>query len=155
MCDLNRNVVGLNFYSLYLRRNADGSESESIATLTTNLDYQTGIDINVQPNLVTQIKVRKHNMITQMINTLQGFYKLITSVDRFKLDTPVVIIDYLEVKPGKRHYLVAYGVDGSSVVPPSMKEVTLATSVDSSGSENVTIFSVILLLSMVLPFLHV
>lgn len=53
-------VVGLNFYSLYLRRNSDGSESESIATLTTALAFHNGIDVSVEPNLVTQIKVVKH-----------------------------------------------------------------------------------------------
>ena len=54
--------VGLNFYSLYLRRNSDGSESESIATLATDLDYHSGIDVNVEPNLVTQIKVKEQEM---------------------------------------------------------------------------------------------
>ena len=52
--------VGLNFYSLYLRRNSDGSESESIATLTTALGFLSGIDVSVEPNLVTQIKVVKN-----------------------------------------------------------------------------------------------
>lgn len=86
----------------------------------------------------------------------QGFYKLITSVDRFKLDTPVVVLDYLEVKPGKRHYIVAYGVDGSSVTPPGMKEATHATSVvDSSGSGSVTITRYVILLLLLLQLLHV
>lgn len=87
-------------------------------------------------------------MITEdKLIVFQGFYKLITSVDRFKLDTAVVTLDYLEVKPGKRHYLVAYGVDGSSTTPPNMKEVVLTTSVDSSsGSRVMIIFPVILLL---------
>ena len=93
-------------------------------------------------------------MFTQKIITLQGFYKLITSVDRFKLDTAVVTIEYLAVKPGRRHYLVAYGVDGSSIASPSMKEVVQATTVDSSGSSSVTITLSVLLLLLPLQYLH-
>ena len=76
-------------------------------------------------------------------------------MDRFKLDTPVVTIEYLEVKPGKRHYLVAYGVDGSSVAPPGMKEVR-ATTVDSSGSSSsiITYTLSVLLLLLILQYLY-
>lgn len=56
-------ILGLNFYSLYLRKNSDGSESESIATLATNLEFHAGIDVNVQPNLVTQIKVKNNDIM--------------------------------------------------------------------------------------------
>ena len=96
------------------------------------------------------------NMITKEI-TFQGFYTVITSVNSFKLDTSVVTLDYLEVKPGKRHYLVAYGVHGSVTTPPRMKEATRAvTVVDSSGAESVTImFSVILFLLLLQYYLHV
>lgn len=75
-------------------------------------------------------------------------------MDRFKLDTPVVTIEYLEVKPGKRHYLVAYGVDGSSVAPPGMKEVVHATIVDSSGSSKITYTLSVLLLLLILQYLY-
>ena len=76
-------------------------------------------------------------------------------MDRFKLDTPVVTIEYLEVKPGKRHYLVAYGVDGSSVAPPGMKEVVRATTVDSSGSSSIITYTLsFLLLLLILQYLY-
>ena len=79
----------------------------------------------------------------------QGFYKLTTSVDRFKRDTSVVV-------SGKRHYVAVYSVDGSSVAPPGMKEDTYATSVvDSSGSSSVTITCYVILLLLLLQFLHV
>lgn len=51
--------IGLNFYSLYLRRNADGSQSESIAQLANGVESNFGRDVSVQPNLDTQIKVPK------------------------------------------------------------------------------------------------
>jgi len=53
-------MLGLNFYSLYLRRNADGSQSESIAQLANGVEPNFGRDVSVQPNLDTQIKVPKH-----------------------------------------------------------------------------------------------
>ena len=75
-------------------------------------------------------------------------------MDRFKLDTPVVTIDYLEVKPGKRHYLVAYGVDESSIAPPGMKEVVRVTTDGSSGGRSVTITFSVLLSLLILQYLY-
>lgn len=94
-------------------------------------------------------------MITKEI-VFQGFYKIINSVNSFKLDTPVVTLDYLEVKPGKRHYLVAYGVHGSSITPPVMKEAAGAVTVDVSGTGSVTFtLSVISFLLLLQYYLHV
>lgn len=45
------------FYGLYQRRNVDGSESESITQLAVNLQINQGIDINIQPMTIIDIKV--------------------------------------------------------------------------------------------------
>ena len=81
---------------------------------------------------------------------------MISSVGSFKLDAAVVTLEYLEVKPGKRHYLVAYGIDGSSRAPPMMKEAVRAIKIESSGSSSVTVtFSVIISLLLLQCYLHV
>jgi len=79
---------------------------------------------------------------------------VINGVDRFKLDTAAVTLEYLEVKPGKRHYLVAYGVDGSSSTPPNTKEVVRATSLNSAASSVIISFSILQLL-LLLHYLQV
>ena len=53
-------------------------------------------------------------------------------MDRFKLETGVVTIDYLHVEPGKRYYIIAYGVQGSETTPPAAKVVA----VERPGSGN-------------------
>lgn len=45
------------FYGLYQRRNVDGSESESITQLAVNLQINQGIDVNIQPMTIIDIKV--------------------------------------------------------------------------------------------------
>lgn len=47
----------MHFYGLYQRRNIDGSESESITQLAVNLQINQGIDINIQPMTIIDIKV--------------------------------------------------------------------------------------------------
>ena len=61
-------------------------------------------------------------------------------MDRFKLETGVVTIDYLHVEPGKRYYIIAYGREGFETTPPTAK--VLAAKRTSSGA---TIKSTILL----------
>ena len=75
-------------------------------------------------------------------------------MDRFKLYTPVATVEYLEVQPGKRHYLVAYGIDGSSVTPPGMKEVARVIPIDSGGSSSITVTLSILLPLLLLQYLY-
>ena len=45
-------------YALYQRPNVDGSLSESVTQLATDVEQNTGSDIDIEPNIHLQIKVR-------------------------------------------------------------------------------------------------
>lgn len=64
--------AGLNFYGLYLRRNFDGSESESITQLVANVPAGEGREISLEPNTNMQIKVLK--LIQLRIDTTEKLY---------------------------------------------------------------------------------
>jgi len=66
-------------------------------------------------------------------------------VDSFKLETGVVTIDYLHVEPGKRYYIVAYGVQGSEATPPTAKVIAVNRP-GSSGSKIISSLVPILVL---------
>jgi len=51
-------TAGLYFYGLYLRRNYDGSQSESITQLAADIPTGEGREINLQPETNMHIKVR-------------------------------------------------------------------------------------------------
>ena len=48
--------TGLYFYGLYLRKNYDGSQSESITQLATDVPTGEGREINLQPETNMHIK---------------------------------------------------------------------------------------------------
>ena len=50
-------MLGLNLYGLYQRYNFDGSQSESVAQLASNVQYNSGQETSLEPGTVLNIKV--------------------------------------------------------------------------------------------------
>ena len=49
--------AGMNYYGLYLRKNFDGSESESLTPIALNLQLNEGMETSFEPDTPVDIKV--------------------------------------------------------------------------------------------------
>lgn len=57
---------GLSVYALYFRVNVDGSKSESVAQLASNVLYGSGEEVNLEPGVLLQIKVSQNSEHTDL-----------------------------------------------------------------------------------------
>ena len=153
--------VDVNVYALYQRSNLDGSHSESVTQLAFGVAGNTGKDIDLEPNIELQIKVRPPNIpcpsmwylacvthphtsivdmphlphihLTHATPTPQVFSTSINSVEEFKENKELAVYKDFWSLPGKRQFMFIYGICNSTVTPP---QITLLGNT-ISGSQTV------------------
>ena len=151
----------MNYYGLYLRRNYDGSQSESITPIAVNLQLNEGMESSFEPDTPVDIKVTSVSLDTiavvlylcflcAMTQQQQGFYSTINSVEEFKQNDPVVQFNEYVSKAGVRQYLLAYGdyEDTQNITMPKM--VLLGTDAATTISCRPTMLMLIIIVVLLL-----